>query len=98
MYSKRTDANQVEIVKALKNAGYSVHDTHALGGGFPDIIVGCGGRVNILMEIKTEKGELNKKEKEFFSTWLGPVYIVRSPEDALLIMNVQMLCRRIANN
>ncbi len=38
--AKRTDGNHAEIVQDLRAAGYSVHSTHELGDGFPDIIVG----------------------------------------------------------
>lgn len=36
----RTDANQVEIVSALRAIGCSVSDTSGVGGGFPDLAVG----------------------------------------------------------
>ena len=79
----RVDANQGEIVKALRQAGLIVHDTSRLGGGFPDLVVLKEGHA-ILLEVKTAKGKLTKDEKEFFDTWReGPVYIVRSVEEAL---------------
>lgn len=42
-YRKRTDRNQAEIVKALRDAGASVGHTHTVGKGFPDIVVGVPG-------------------------------------------------------
>jgi hypothetical protein len=42
-YRKRVDRNQAEIVEALREAGASVGHTHAVGHGFPDIVVGVPG-------------------------------------------------------
>ena len=42
-YRKRVDRNQPEIVEALREAGASVAHTHAIGQGFPDIVVGVQG-------------------------------------------------------
>lgn len=35
----RTDANQPEIVKALREHGFHVAHTHTIGKGFPDVVV-----------------------------------------------------------
>jgi hypothetical protein len=37
-HKKRTDRNQAEIVKALRQVGASVGHTHEVGKGFPDIV------------------------------------------------------------
>jgi len=42
-FRKRVDRNQPEIVDALRKAGASVGHTHAVGQGFPDIVVGVKG-------------------------------------------------------
>ena len=42
-FKKRVDRNQPEIVDALRKAGASVGHTHAVGKGFPDIVVGVQG-------------------------------------------------------
>ena len=84
----RVDKNHAEIVRGLRQAGLIVHDTSRLGGGFPDLVVLREGHA-ILLEVKTAKGKLTKDEKEFFDTWQGgPVYIVRSVEEALQIMGL----------
>ena len=54
------DENQQEIIATLREAGYIVHDTHELGGGFPDIVVGCD-KGNVLAEIKMPGSGLNEK-------------------------------------
>jgi len=82
MAAKRVDNNQAEIVQALRDVGASVQCIHTVGGGCPDIIVGHRG-VNLLMEIKSEKGKLNIAESEWHRNWRGHVYIVRSVDIAL---------------
>lgn len=42
-FRKRVDRNQPEIVEALREAGASVGHTHAVGQGFPDVVVGVQG-------------------------------------------------------
>ena len=42
-FKKRVDRNQPEIVEALREVGASVGHTHAIGQGFPDVVVGVQG-------------------------------------------------------
>jgi hypothetical protein len=35
-----------------------------------------------IVEIKTEKGELNKVQRKFRDGWAGAYFVVRSPDDA----------------
>ena len=78
----RADPNQKEIVKALRDIGASVIHLHMVGRGCPDILVGFRGR-NTLMEIKTEKGKLNKRQEIFFARWYGKCFVVRTVDEAL---------------
>ena len=82
-YRKRVDANQPEIVAALRMAGYSVWHTHTLGGGFPDLVVSCHAGVNVLVEIKNGKAKLNDLEQKFFNEWPGSKCAVRTAEEAI---------------
>jgi Holliday junction resolvase len=82
---KRTDANQKEIVEALRTAGASVFVVSSVGAGLPDLLVGYRGN-NFLLEVKNLAGRgerLTPRELEFMDTWRGHVAIVRSPEEAL---------------
>ena len=84
----RTDANQKEIVDALRRAGASVHVTSSVGGGFPDLVVGFRGK-NYLMEVKDPKAAkplLTPDEQVFLENWTGDVRIVMSPEQGLLLI------------
>ena len=84
----RVDANQREIIEALKAAGASVLDLSGVGGGSPDILCGYRG-INILMEIKNPAGRGNRltpAEHEFMDNWRGQAGIVSSVEDALELL------------
>ena len=89
----RVDANQGEIVKALRALGFSVFDASSLGGGFPDIVVGKRG-VNHLMEIKDgnkppSARNLTPKEAQFFNLWQGEATVINSLEEALKVLHAQ---------
>jgi Holliday junction resolvase len=85
----RVDANHAEITHALRQCGWTVHDTSGVGGGFPDLVVGKAGRL-VLVEIKDgakkpSARRLTKAEALFWQkfgeagVW---VEIVESLEDA----------------
>ena len=81
----RTDANQAEIVRALRDAGFSVQLLHRVGQGCPDLLVGQPWS-NVLLEVKTAKGELTVDEREFLAHWRGPWAIVRTVQEAMEAM------------
>lgn len=84
MFSSRQDANHSAIVKDLRLLGYQVHEMKSVGGGFPDILVARHGKM-CLMEIKTDDGELNEKQKKWHDEWQGPpISIVRTTEQAII--------------
>lgn len=86
-YAARVDANQGQVVDALRQAGATVWVI-----GLPvDLLVGYRG-VTLLMEVKTKAGKLAPKakphtrlQKDFLLSWTGgPVATVTSAEDALI--------------
>lgn len=86
----RVDANQPEIVNALRQAGASVAMTYMIGEGFPDIVVGFRGE-NYLMEIKDgdkppSKRKLTDDELKWHEEWRGRVDIVECVEDAYKVI------------
>lgn len=88
----RKDANHDAIVSALEGIGASVTDTHALGEGFPDLVVGWRG-INFIIEIKDgskpkSRRVLTDDEQEWFDDWRGTAHIVYSPADAISLLEV----------
>ena len=84
MTARRTDNNHAEIVQALRQVGAFVADTHALGTGFPDLLVVRPDTFMFLVEVKSSAGaKLTPDEKEFMSKCPAHVHIVYSVEDAL---------------
>ena len=81
-YAKKVDANQAEIVEALRAAGASVTDLSRFGQGVPDLLVGFHG-VTYLLEVKTDNGELTPAERKWFDGWRGRAVIVSKVEHAL---------------
>jgi hypothetical protein len=87
-YAARADRNQSEIVAALRAVGCKVVPTHAVGQGFPDLVVDLHGRT-ALLEIKDplqppSKRRLTPAQAEFHAAWTGPIYTVETPEEAVL--------------
>ena len=71
----RTDANQSEVVKHLRQMGASVAVISGVGGGVPDLIVGRAGR-NYLVELKDPSKPpsgrlLTREEDSFRQAWAG---------------------------
>lgn len=91
----KKDANHNAIADAFTSVGASVSDTSALGGDFPDMVVGLVG-VNILVEVKTADGKLEPGQERFRDEWRGWYEVVRSPEEAIaLVMRVRKaVCKR----
>jgi len=86
---KRIDANQPEIVAALRSAGCTVRSLAGVGMGCPDLLVGRNGQ-NYLLEVKSGRGrgKLTPLEDAFHSHWRGQVAIVRSAEEALKVVGL----------
>lgn len=89
------DANQPEIVKALRDVGATVQHIHTVGKGCPDILVGFRGR-NHLLEIKDgakppSARKLTDDEAVWHRQWLGSVAIVNSTSEALAAIGVGLI-------
>lgn len=87
MRAAKVDANQSEIVAALRKAGASVQPLHSVGQGVPDLLCAIAG-VTFLVEVKDgEKPpsaqKLTPDQVEWHSKWRAPVYIVNSQAQAV---------------
>ena len=86
-YANRIDANQNQIVDALRKAGAVVRII-SQGDGIPDLLVGYRG-YTILMEVKDGEKvpsarKLTEAEQRFFDDWRGGMLVViNSVEEAI---------------
>lgn len=86
----KIDANQGEIVKALRDAGWHVAITSSLGNGFPDLVVSKGGWM-AYVEVKdgsrppSERG-LTDDQIKFRRECKGPYYVVMKAELGLTLL------------
>jgi hypothetical protein len=84
-YAARVDANQTEIVMALRKAGAYVWVI-----GLPvDLLVGYKGHT-FLVEVKTtSKKRLTSLQADFFKNWTGgSLERIETPEQALKMIGV----------
>ena len=86
-YANRIDANQNQIVDAMRKVGAVVRII-SQGDGIPDLLVGYKG-YTILMEVKDgdkvpSARKLTEAEQKFFDDWRGGMLvIVNSVDEAL---------------
>jgi len=86
-HAARIDANQEQIVAALRAMGATVRIV-TQGNGLPDLLVGFRG-MTILMEVKDGQKvpsarKLTPAEQKFFDEWRGGVVaIVNSVDEAI---------------
>lgn len=81
----KVDANQEQIVSALRAAGISVVSLASLGRGVPDILAAKEGEA-WLIEIKGPKGTLTPDQMAWISNWRGVVHVIRTPDEALRLV------------
>jgi len=84
-YAARVDANQTQVVSALRAAGAYVWVI-----GLPvDLLVGFNGQT-YLVEIKDgPKKALTRLQQDFFGNWIGgSLHRIDGPDDALRMIGV----------
>lgn len=89
----RIDANQPEIIKALRGVGAAVQPLHTVGGGVPDLLV-SHRMVNYLIEIKDgakppSARRLTQDQLVWHDAWRAPVHIVETVADALRVIGME---------
>lgn len=83
----KIDANQGEIIRALRAVGATVQPLHTIGRGCPDLLVGYRSD-NALLELKDGRKppsarKLTPDEADWIGQWRGTVYVVTSVDEAL---------------
>ena len=81
-HAARVDANQAEIIAAMRSKGASVYVI-----GLPvDLLVGHAGKT-ALVECKTDKGKYTALRRSFMGSWGGgTVATIRDVEGALTLI------------
>ena len=87
----KVDANQSEIVDAVRRMGCTVQLLHSVGQGCPDLLVGVSGW-NLLWEIKDGSKKPSDRKLTidqiiWHDDWRGQVQVVDSVEHAVRIVN-----------
>ena len=91
MRAKKIDANQNEVVEKLRLIpDLSVAITSSLGQGFPDLVIGYGGK-NFLIELKdgnkTEsKRKLTPAEEKFKDKWNGNYHVCNNYQEIIKVI------------
>lgn len=83
-FAKRRDANEPEIVKALRDIGATVIELDKF-----DLLVGFQGR-DYKIEVKNPEGlnKLTEIQIDIIENWRGsPLHVVRSVEEAIAVLN-----------
>lgn len=83
----KVDANQAEIVAALRKIGATVQPLHAVGQGCPDLLVGWRGMTSLL-EVKDgnkppSARKLTEDQERWHAEWRGQVAVVETVEQAI---------------
>lgn len=88
------DENHADVVGWYEELYCSVADTHIVGFGFPDLVIGIAG-LDCKVEVKTENGILLPSQVRFQRDWRGSkTTVVRTRAD--VINHVQNVRERIS--
>jgi Holliday junction resolvase len=93
MRAAKIDANQEQVVTALRAAGATVQSLAGVGKGVPDLLVGYKGQT-LLLEIKDgnkppSKRSLNEDQLRWHGSWKGgALAVIDSPDAALRMIGV----------
>jgi hypothetical protein len=91
-FAARVDANQPAIVAGLRAAGCTVAAAHAVGRGFPDLVVGYRG-CTYLLEVKDgdkprSARQLTPAQVDWHDAWRGHVAVVCNLAEALAAVGI----------
>lgn len=86
--ASKIDANQPDVVDALRRLGATVQSLSAVGSGVPDLLVGWNGRT-YLLEVKDgslppSARRLTDDQEKWHAAWCGsPVFVITCQESAI---------------
>lgn len=94
-FAAKVDANQPEIVKALRGVGATVQPLHAVGKGCPDLMVGFRGQT-FALEVKDgakapSDRKLTSAQIGWHEGWKGHVAVVETVDQALAAIGANVV-------
>lgn len=99
MRAKKVDRTHGAIRDHLRAIGYSVWDSSAVGGGFPDLVVArCGFTALVECKSGSEAGaemELNEAQRRFRDAWQGSFVVAATPQQAERELSARFLGFRL---
>jgi len=86
----KVDANQKEIVAALRRIGTSVLSLSTIGDGCPDLLCSHQGRM-MFLEVKRPGRPLSPQQVQWVSVWDPhcPIFVVESINDAIYAVTTE---------
>lgn len=96
----KKDGNHNAICGYWRSVGASVHETHMLGEGFPDAVVGWKDKDGVprtyLAEIKDgslppSRRALTPSEQKWHDNWQGHKCIIETMEDAMRLLGFEVI-------
>jgi hypothetical protein len=93
MRAAKIDANQEQVVDALRAVGATVQTLATVGKGVPDLLVGYQGQT-LLLEVKDGRKppsarKLTEDQLKWHGAWRGgPLAVVDGPDAALRMLGV----------
>lgn len=91
-FASRTDHNQTAIAARFTQLGCKVKLMHRVGGGHPDLTCSISG-LTFYVEVKTEGGSLNERQKEWNASCSALSFVARTERDADTIVNAILAAR-----
>lgn len=96
----KVDANQEQVVSALRAAGAVVQSLAAIGKGVPDLLVSFRGSL-FLLEVKDGRKppsgqKLTEAQTKWHQAWGATVEVVNSPEQALTAIGAMSPLEKMA--
>ena len=82
----RVDKNHKSIVECFRKLGCSVLSLSAQGKGCPDLLISYQMQL-YLVEVKDTGGKLNTLQEDWHRKWGSPVYVVRSNNEVVSLLN-----------
>ena len=82
----RVDKNHKSIVDCFRKLGCSVLSLSSQGKGCPDLLISYQMQL-YLVEVKDTGGKLNTLQEDWHHKWGSPVYVVRSNNEVVSLLN-----------